>query len=150
MEQEQAKILQENVDLALETKGLMLDQKALKKDEQALIKANDEFAAEVERLYNVEEQQAKEIEDLQNQIQELQNKFSELNEKHLEEENNLKTEIVHLTEALNTANGKSTRILDKVKSVEEQYSSSLEVRYRINLFYYILKFSFFSVCKIIV
>merc|ERR1712179_511903 len=126
MEQEQAKILQENVDLALETKGLMLDQKALKKDEQALIKANDEFAAEVERLYNVEEQQAKEIEDLQNQIQELQNKFSELNEKHLEEENNLKTEIVHLTEALNTANGKSTRILDKVKSVEEQYSSSLE------------------------
>merc|ERR1712179_760455 len=113
-------------DLALETKGLMLDQKAWKKDEQALIKANDEFAAEVERLYNVEEEQAEEIENLQNQIQELQNKFSELNEKHLEEENNLKTEIVHLTESLNTANGKSTRILDKVKSVEEQYSSSLE------------------------
>ena len=34
LEQEKAKILQANVDLALETKGLMLDQKAWKKDEQ--------------------------------------------------------------------------------------------------------------------
>ena len=96
---------------------------------QALIKANDEFAAEVERLYNVEEEQAEEIEGLQNQIKELQKMFSVLNEKHLEEENNLKTEISHLTESLNNANGKSTQILDKVKSVEEQYSTSLEVSY---------------------
>ena len=59
--------------------------------------------------------------------------FSVLNEKHLEEENNLKTEISHLTESLNNANGKSNQILDKVKSVEEQYSTSLEVSY--NIFY---------------
>jgi len=126
LEKEKQKLVKVNVDLALETESLRLDKEAWKKEELAIIKANDEFATEVGRLYKVEEEQVGQIESLQNQIKGLQDKFSELKQEHLEEQNNLKTEIVDLTESLNSANGKSTRILEKVKSAEEHYYGSIE------------------------
>merc|ERR1719431_1378760 len=111
MEQGQEKISQNNVDLTW------------KKEKQDLIKANDEFTTEVERLHKVEEEKIIEIENLQNQILELHAKFSELNLKHFEKENKLMGQIVELTESLSTANEQSTRILEKVKSVEESYEN---------------------------
>merc|ERR1711936_1177244 len=53
----------------------------------------------------------------------LHEKFSELNLKHFDEENKLMGQIVELTESLSTANEQSTRILEKVKSVEESYEN---------------------------
>jgi len=111
LEQGQEKIIQNNVDLTW------------KKEKQDLIKANDELTTEVKRLHKVEEEKIIEIENLQNQILELHEKFSELNLKHFEEENKLMGQIVELTESLSTANDQSTRILEKVKFLEESYEN---------------------------
>ena len=88
LEQEQEKLIQANVNLALETESLVLDQNAWKKDEQVLIKTNEEFANKLERLYKVEHEQGEEIKNLQIQIKEWQERCSFQNQKHLEEENN--------------------------------------------------------------
>ena len=92
-------------------------------EKQDLMKANDELTTEVERLQKVEEEKDEEIETLKNQIIELHDKFSVLNLKHLEEQNKLISEIDELTESLSIANDQSTRILDKVKSVEESHAN---------------------------
>jgi len=126
LEKEKQKLVKDNFDLALETESLRLDKEYWKKEELAMIKANNEFVTEVRRLYKVEEEQVGQIESLQNQLKGLQEKFSDLNQEHLEEQNNLKTRIVDLTESLTSANGKSTLILEKVKSVEEHYSNSID------------------------
>ena len=126
LEQEQEKLLQANVNLAHETENLVLDQNAWKKDEQALINTNGELTKELEKMHKVEQEQGEEIKSLENQIKQLQEKLSVQNQKRIEEKNNWKTEIVELTESLNVANEKSTRLLAKVKSMEEEYSSSVE------------------------
>merc|ERR1712055_720220 len=119
LEQEQEKLLQANVDLALETKNLLLDQKAWKKDEQALVEANEEFATEVDRLYSVEVEQVEEIGNLQKQLKEAEEKFlvdkSLLDKKHLEDQNKWEKEIARLT-----------RIIAKKKLVEEELEGSIE------------------------
>merc|ERR1711936_348632 len=119
LEQEQEKLLQANVDLALETKNLLLDQKAWKKDEQALVEANEEFATEVDRLYSVEVEQVEEIGNLKNQLKEAEEKFlvdkSLLDKKHLEDQNKWEKEIARLT-----------RIIAKKKLVEEELEGSIE------------------------
>jgi len=126
LEQEQEKLLQANVNLALETESLVLDQNTWKKDEQALIKTNAELTNERERLHKDKQEQGEEIKSLESQIKDLQEKCSVQNQKRLEEKNYWKTEIAELTESLNTANEKSSRLLAKVKSMEEEYSSSVE------------------------
>ena len=113
LEKEKERLLQANVDLALETKSLLLDQKAWKKEEEDLYHSNNKLATEVERLHKVEREQVKEIDNLQNQIKEL------LNQNHIRDQQNLKTKMDD--DCLNTANGNSTQILAKVKSVEEHY-----------------------------
>merc|ERR1711909_220466 len=119
LEQEQEKLLQANVDLALETKNLLLDQKAWKKDEQALVEANEEFATEVDRLYSVEVEQVEEIGNLKSQLKEAEEKFlvdkSLLDKKHLEDQNKWEKEIARLT-----------RIIAKKKLVEEELEGSIE------------------------
>merc|ERR1712179_52449 len=125
LEQEQEKLLQANVDLALETKNLLLDQKAWKKDEQALVEANEEFATEVDRLYGVEVEQVEEIGNLKNQLKEAEEKFlvdkSLLDKKHLEDQNKWEKEIARLT-----------RIIAKKKLVEEELEA-LSSKYQENL-----------------
>jgi len=91
------------------------------KDQQDLIKANDELTTKVDRLHKVEQEKDIEIENLQNQMIELHEKLSAQNLKQSEEESKLMGKIVKLKESLSTANEQSTRILEKVKSVEKSY-----------------------------
>ena len=98
---------------------------------QDLVKANDEFAAEVERLYKVEEEQVNKIDNLENKIKQMEEKFisekSKLKHKHHEEQNKSKAEIDQLKKSLNTSNEESVRLLENKKAVEDELSCSIEV-----------------------
>merc|ERR1711970_393272 len=139
LEQEQEKLLQANVDLALETKNLLLDQKAWKKDEQALVEANEEFATEVDRLYSVEVEQVEEIGNLKNKLKEAEEKFmvdkSLLDKKHLEDQNKWEKEIAGLENTLakeqelrEEGEGDLSKTKEELEALENTLAKEQELR----------------------
>ena len=95
-----------------------------------MIHANEEFASEVEKLYQAEEEQLKERESLEKEMKELEERLelekSVLILKHQEEKEGLETQ-------LSTSVQENEKLIAKNKSLDDEISCSHEVSFNIIL-----------------
>ena len=92
-----------------------------------MIRANDEFATEVERLYQSEEELIKSKEICEKNIEDMKAKFEKEAQLHLEEKTHLEVDISRLSESLKETVAEKTVIKSEKEALEDEFSCSQEV-----------------------